>query len=500
MKLKRSLKNDKFAVSVVIGVVLLIVVSVSLSGAVLAYVTNITNGKKSVVDGLKNDGVVGVASNLEGTGLLQLVPPDEADPDEDEGYTFIVEKPDGDTNVISPEEFDMSTEDINDGKEIYINRMVGVGDGDPPDGEYKITVIKIKGEDIKHREVCEFTFDLTFNKVPVVGDISGQNIAEGDTFDTINLDDYVTDAEDPDSAIGWTYSGNVELIVDITNRIATISTPNPDWNGEETITFTATDSGGLTDSYDATFTVTPVNDPPDAPNNLNPANGAFGISIRSHLSWSEVDDPDGDSVAYDVYFGTTSTLPLVSSEQNPTSYGPGAMSYSTTYYWKIISKDSHGASTEGEMWSFTTKVKAQSVCLLAGTKVSMADGNNKNIEDIEVGDLVIANDLTTGELMPASVIKLYHHTPSEMTDYYLIINDDLKVTPNHPMYINGKWQHIGDAKVGDVLLGMDGSDVIITSMEVVFEKVPTYNLEVEEYHTYFANGVLVHNRKIIRTI
>ena len=48
MKLKRSLKNDKFAVSVVIGVVLLVTVSVSLSGAVLIYVNEMNRQLNAV--------------------------------------------------------------------------------------------------------------------------------------------------------------------------------------------------------------------------------------------------------------------------------------------------------------------------------------------------------------------------------------------------------------------------------------------------------------------
>ena len=69
------------------------------------------------------------------------------------------------------------------------------------------------------------------NDAPVVTDIPDQTIAEGASFTTISLDDYVSDVEDADADISWTYSGNVELIVDITARVATISTPDADWFG-----------------------------------------------------------------------------------------------------------------------------------------------------------------------------------------------------------------------------------------------------------------------------
>jgi len=48
--------------------------------------------------------------------------------------------------------------------------------------------------------------------------------------------------------------GNSELVVDITDRVATVTYP-VDWTGSETITFNATDTGGLFDTDDAMFTV-----------------------------------------------------------------------------------------------------------------------------------------------------------------------------------------------------------------------------------------------------
>jgi hypothetical protein len=54
----------------------------------------------------------------------------------------------------------------------------------------------------------------------------------------------------------WTYSGNTALTVSIVARVATITIPNLDWYGAETITFKATDPGSLWDDDAAVFTVT----------------------------------------------------------------------------------------------------------------------------------------------------------------------------------------------------------------------------------------------------
>jgi hypothetical protein len=98
-----------------------------------------------------------------------------------------------------------------------------------------------------------------------------------------------------------------------------------------------------------------VNNPPYTPSNPSPSNHATGVSIYADLSWSGGDPDVGDTVTYDVYFGVSSSPPLVSSGQSASTYDPGTLSYSTTYYWKIVAKDNHGASTVGPVWDFTTQ-------------------------------------------------------------------------------------------------------------------------------------------------
>jgi hypothetical protein len=93
------------------------------------------------------------------------------------------------------------------------------------------------------------------NDPPEVGDIPGQTINQGESFTTINLDDYVSDPDNTDAEMTWSYSGNTDLTVSIVDRVATITVPDADWNGSETITFTATDPGNLSDDDTATFTV-----------------------------------------------------------------------------------------------------------------------------------------------------------------------------------------------------------------------------------------------------
>ena len=97
------------------------------------------------------------------------------------------------------------------------------------------------------------------------------------------------------------------------------------------------------------------NSSPYIPSLPSASNNASGIAIDTTLSWSGSDPNFSNTVTYDVYFGTSNSPPLVKQDATDTIYDPsGELSYNTTYYWKILSRDNHGAETEGPVWSFTT--------------------------------------------------------------------------------------------------------------------------------------------------
>ncbi|MEA2054152.1 MAG: PKD domain-containing protein [Candidatus Thermoplasmatota archaeon] len=140
-----------------------------------------------------------------------------------------------------------------------------------------------------------------------------------------------------------------------------------------------------------------------------------------------------------------------------------------------------------------TSVKTPPARFLSGTAIRMADGSHKNIKHIEQGDVVVSYN--KGQVVNGEVIDVYEHTPEEMGDYYVVINDKIRVTPNHFLYVSGRWIPAKQVKIGDELIGENKEVVIVTSVEKVWEQVPTYNLEVDIYHTFFADGILVHNAK-----
>jgi glucose/arabinose dehydrogenase len=88
--------------------------------------------------------------------------------------------------------------------------------------------------------------------------------------------------------------------------------------------------------------------PPSQASNLNPANGATGVDPNADLSWTA----GNAATSYDVYLGTSSPGTF-QGNQTATTFEPGTMVYSSTYYWRIDAVNGWGKTT-GEVWSFTT--------------------------------------------------------------------------------------------------------------------------------------------------
>ena len=99
------------------------------------------------------------------------------------------------------------------------------------------------------------------------------------------------------------------------------------------------------------------NDPPYVPSNPDPENGSTDIDIDADLSWTSGDPDPEDTIVYDVYLEANDPTPdnKVADDMSETTFDPETLDYETVYYWRIIAKDNHGASTWGPVWHFTTE-------------------------------------------------------------------------------------------------------------------------------------------------
>ncbi|MFI1400001.1 polymorphic toxin-type HINT domain-containing protein [Streptomyces sp. NPDC020681] len=142
-------------------------------------------------------------------------------------------------------------------------------------------------------------------------------------------------------------------------------------------------------------------------------------------------------------------------------------------------------------------------CFLAGTDVLMADGSTKNIEEVKLGDEVLATDPETGETGKRKVTRLIVTEDDKHFNELTIETDrgleKLTATHEHPFWSpsEGKWVEAGQLRPGVELLTVDGSRAIVQANRAYSKHARTYNLTVDDLHTYYVlageTPVLVHN-------
>lgn len=155
-------------------------------------------------------------------------------------------------------------------------------------------------------------------------------------------------------------------------------------------------------------------------------------------------------------------------------------------------------------------------CFAAGTKVNMADGTEKNIEDIEEGDWVVCWDFETNDFSNEKVLVTSETEDMEVVELsFNNFGHDIKIlaTKDHPFFVEGGkgWacqdpevlkaktgMEAATLEVGDLILnGKEGEVSKLTGYTSCDFTIPVYNLDnVFKYNNYFVFGMLVHNRFI----
>ncbi|WP_318783678.1 polymorphic toxin-type HINT domain-containing protein [Plantactinospora soyae] len=143
-----------------------------------------------------------------------------------------------------------------------------------------------------------------------------------------------------------------------------------------------------------------------------------------------------------------------------------------------------------------------------GTAVLMANGSGKPIENVRVGDLVLATDPTTGETGAQPVTNLIvGQGEKKLVGVTIDLDGDrgdrigkLVATDGHPFWAAelGAWIDATDLRVGSLLRTAAGTYVQITAIERwTAQNQRVHNLTVDTIHTYYVvagnTPILVHN-------
>ena len=133
-------------------------------------------------------------------------------------------------------------------------------------------------------------------------------------------------------------------------------------------------------------------------------------------------------------------------------------------------------------------------CFVAGTLVETSEGK-KPVEDIEIGDKVLAKDDKTGDIEYKEVVDLFNRIAYKT--YTISVGETtITVTGEHPFWVQNKgWIETKDLEIGDILTTYDGQELPIDDILIEEKEVTVYNFEVADYHTYFVSelGVWTHN-------
>lgn len=157
-------------------------------------------------------------------------------------------------------------------------------------------------------------------------------------------------------------------------------------------------------------------------------------------------------------------------------------------------------------------------CLVAGTPITMYNGEQVAIEQLVAGDALLAADIAGFE-DTNNVNELYSWNGTDINkkDVKTIVKEVTESVMPSTVKINGglleasnphsqlierdgiwKFIPIEHIEVGDTLIDRNGEETKVDSVEVIEEPTTVYKMTLEEpYHTFYANNILTHNIKII---
>ena len=150
---------------------------------------------------------------------------------------------------------------------------------------------------------------------------------------------------------------------------------------------------------------------------------------------------------------------------------------------------------------------AGSSCFVAGTLVQLADGTEKKMEDVKLGEVLLGQDGSHNNVLE------FDFVPLAGRQLVGINNSGPFMTTEHPMYTRNGWKAyrmditiatypwmkelmIGNLEIGDEILNVDDDWTEIKSLELFVDEPEqtVHNFILDGNNTYYADGLLAHNR------
>lgn len=115
----------------------------------------------------------------------------------------------------------------------------------------------------------------------------------------------------------------------------------------------------------------------------------------------------------------------------------------------LVDVDSYHYSIEGHK---ALSLIAQLGCLTAGTQISKTDGTTTGIENLVVGDKVLAFNTDTLSFEPQSIVKTWEREANDVLEIRLTNGSVLEITCEHPVLTEFGWKHANNLREGDAVV------------------------------------------------
>jgi replicative superfamily II helicase len=128
-------------------------------------------------------------------------------------------------------------------------------------------------------------------------------------------------------------------------------------------------------------------------------------------------------------------------------------------------------------------------CACVGTSILMSDYSTKTIENVKVGDFVLAK--SNNSFVPKKVLRVGPTYAHYSLLFSLISGEEVTVSPDHRFLTESGYSEARGLKKGDKLATLKGYSEV-SNIERLEGQV-MHDIEVEGLHNYVSGGIVSHN-------
>lgn len=238
-------------------------------------------------------------------------------------------------------------------------------------------------------------------------------------------------------------------------------------------------------------------------------------SNPSNFTWSV---PVGNKITLSSNNGANATFAVGNMDNTD-----GVLDSIVTHTLRVVFADgfnqhatNYGVNRDKTVYSVDSyDGNSTALCLTIDSPVILADGTiveagelaeGDTLKGFSIGGLGTDSDGTfldwsSSELSKtAKDVTIVNLTYSFASRYYNINQGEVTATSEHPMLVKDsvsgdyKFKEMFNIVVGDSLIKGDGTEIPVTSVEIIEKTSEIVSIDVEEEDTYMVNGYITHNK------